>query len=139
MGNNSIVLMPIHRNLLHSYWTRVREFLAAAVERNSGEMDLDDVLAWIVDGRLHLFGFFAHEQVFGAGTVQIVEHPQKRVAMVVHLGGDLAVVEQVMPQFDEWAREHQIDSIMLWGRKGWEKVLADKGFKYRYTVLERVL
>ena len=75
----------------------------------------------------------------GASTVEIHNHPRKRIAMVVHLGGDLAAVEQVLPQFDIWARERDIDSIMLWGRRGWEKVLADKGFEYRYTVLERVL
>lgn len=117
-------------------WKHAAPLLQRAIERSSKEMDIDDVLEFIKSGRFHLW--IAHDEnrnITGACTIELQKHPKKVVAMIVQMGGEEGCFT-VLEDIKAWARFHGADSIMLWGRKGWERALKDFGIQYRYSVME---
>ncbi|HTO43131.1 MAG TPA: hypothetical protein VML56_03570 [Burkholderiales bacterium] len=102
-------------------WPKVERWLAAAVDRNQGDENLLDVLLAIARGHYLLW----HEDGKWAAVVQIVKFPRQTVATVLYCGGsDLEAMKAAFEYGRQWAREHGIDVVRTYGRKGWARVIG---------------
>lgn len=125
---------------LGGFWPQASEFIDLALAKAAGEYTIKDVYEFIKRDWLALWVAYDTEamEVVGALTIQIQIYPQKRVAMLVHLGAkDFSQIKGLFPRIERYCRENGCTSIMLWGRPGWSKVLSELGFEYRYSVLEK--
>lgn len=140
MNNYSLTFTPIHRNLLHSYWPQLKEFIGDALARAHDSMTLDDVLGLLIEGKSNLFGAFENHKPVGACTVEILQFPRTRIALIAQLGGhDIERLLTLLPQLDMWVRDHECDTMRLLGRRGWERMLAKEDFEFSYICLDRRL
>mgnify|MGYP003150816253 CR=1 FL=1 len=47
------------------------------------------------------------------------------------------LVDEMLPDVEEWSKNEGCSSVIIAGRKGWARVLADKHYKQNYVTLER--
>ena len=54
-------------------------------------------------------------------------------------GGDLQEIIEALPDVEASARARNFVRVMIYGRKGWEKVLNKLDYHHKWTVLEKSL
>lgn len=132
---NPTELLLIPHSELPMKWREMWWFLKPAVDR-AGDMNERLVVEKIAAGQLHPFMVYHEGQPIGALTVSISDTVYRRVATIVHLGGNF---ERMAPMFDDlkaWARAHGAEAFRIWGRKGWRKAAEPLGFKEKFVVME---
>lgn len=74
-------------------------------------------------------------------VTRIVDYPGGAVVLDgLAAAGDMASLhDDIDDQTEAWAREQNIPILMVTGRVGWPRVLADKGWKHHQTVLIKEL
>lgn len=105
-------------------WERCRDWLQAAVERDGGHYDLDDVLKEVAHGNAH---FWPGRNC--AGVTQFWMFPKAKALNYWLAGGDLKeLVEEMLPCIENWARLQGCNKIIVSGREGWGRVLRPLGY-----------
>lgn len=73
-------------------------------------------------------------------VTRVTDYSQSRLATIWLAGGDMdELVETMLPKFETWAKEHGCDAVALAGRKGWQRVLGDRGFKTQAYMMRKPL
>jgi len=102
-------------------WPEVEEWIAEAVRVGPGDENILDVLIGIARQNYLLWW----EPNAFAAVVQIQAFPRQRVAVVVYAGGvNLERMGAVFEASKDWCREHGINAIRTYGRKGWARLLG---------------
>ena len=109
-----------------------RKYIEAALEYSGGTHAFDDVVEGINKGVMQLW-----PAKNSAAVTEIVQYARKRVLNVFLAGGDLSEIVGGLDAATEWAKAQGCESITLYGRKGWERVLDSHGFHPVMVVLER--
>ena len=109
-----------------------RKHIEAALAYSGGTHLFEDVEKAINDGIMQLW-----PAKNSAAVTEIVQYARKKVCNVFLAGGDLDEIIGGMDSLTEWARSQGCESVTLYGRKGWERVLDSHGFKPVMVVLER--
>lgn len=58
----------------------------------------------------------------------------QNVCVLLHMGGSLEDARECLPGIMEWARANGCVELVIEGRKGWQRALADFNPKLRYCV-----
>ena len=109
-----------------------RKHIEAALAYSGGTHNFEDVEAAIIEGKMQLW-----PASNSAAVTEIIQYARKRVLNVFLAGGDLQEIMGGLGAATEWAKAQGCESITLYGRKGWERVLDSHGFKPVMVVLER--
>ena len=76
---------------------------------------------------------------FGAGccaVTEIADYPKAKALVVVHGGGDMAeMLDELEPAMCAFARAQGCTLIMGTGRKGWERVTANRGYRFGWLTM----
>jgi len=111
---------------------RCAEWLQAALDRSGGTHTLDDVRTAIATG---LMQFWPAPR--GCAVTEIITYPQKRVLHIFLAGGEMDQIVDMDESAAEFARQNGCTGMTIAGRKGWQKVLKDKGYEPAFTVLSK--
>jgi hypothetical protein len=132
-----IIPVPGHR--VDDFWFHVEPWLSLALEKNHGEMELEDVLEFCRTGKVQLFGLWDGEKFIGSYITELVIFPRMRQVHVLALGAENfdPWIELVSQELEEWRKKCQCHEVVIVGRHGWIKKLKAVGFKQRYTILAR--
>lgn len=128
-------------DMLDNFWPLVVPLLIPALEI-AGEDTIEDIYPQLKANKKLLWISFDDDLgVYGAAVTSIVQHSKKKVLFLEYLGAlpntMVRCFEDAKDMFTKWAKHHDCDSIELYGRKGWERVLKDSGYKttrYVYTL-----
>lgn len=128
-------------DMVDNFWEMVKPLLSPATEI-AGETTVEDLYPELKNGNKLLWISYDDSQgLYGSAVTSIVQHPLKRVLLLEYLGAVPHTMQrcfdEVKDTFIKWAKHHDCDSIELYGRKGWERVLKDSGYKttrYVYTL-----
>ncbi len=66
---------------------------------------------------------------------EIVSYPQKKVLHIFLAGGEMDQIVDMDSSAVEFAKMNGCTGMSIAGRKGWAKVLKEKGYQETYTVL----
>lgn len=132
-------VIPIPGHRVEKFWFHVEPWLASAIEKAHGEMEIQDAQKFCVEGKMQLFGLWDGERFVGAYMTELVVFPRKRQLLVVALGAEdfdpwIEVVSEDLKVYQE---KFQCDETTVIGRFGWIRKLKGVGFKPRYTLLAR--
>ena len=73
-------------------------------------------------------------------VTEINGYPQSKKCRIWLAAGDMdELVDEMLPDVEEWSKNEGCSSVIIAGRKGWARVLADKNYKQNYVTLERKL
>lgn len=109
-------------------------YLQPAVDRNSGTMLLEDYKAGVLAEKLQLWageGF--------AAVTEVINYPQRRTVVVLLAGGDLDAILGEGSELEQFAEIVGATAIEIVGRKGWARVLRDRGYAERAVYLIKEL
>lgn len=95
---------------------------------------VQDVLHEVAQGRAQLW---PGER--SAAVTLVLDLPQAKVCEVWLAGGDLEELLRIERDVTAWAREQGCAEVVIDGRKGWGRVLADRGYREASTVFSRRL
>ncbi len=95
---------------------RCAEWIEGALKYSNGDYTLQDIADGINRGEYMLWTCHT-----AALVTQFNRSPQQTVLHLFLAGGDIAGVEELVTQAEQWATEIGCDGITLTGREGWKK------------------
>jgi len=109
---------------------RCKPWLEAALELSGGTHTLDDVVQAIIKGEKQFW-----PAPKGCAVTEIVNYPRKKVLHIFLAGGEMEQIIDMDDSAVEFAKMNGCTGMSIAGRKGWKRVLKDKGYVETFTVL----
>jgi len=130
------VITPIPSEYVGQVWPRVSHHVMAAVDYVDSGFNERDIVKRLLTRDMQLWVVGEYQ---AACVTQITIYPQHTVCMVVALGGDGLVewFDELMGTIESWAKEQGCKYVEEFGRKGWRKVGAKRGYKETYLVMRK--
>jgi hypothetical protein len=113
-----------------SEYPRVRGWLIEALSHSTNP-DERGMLEGFLDGSYSLW-----TGQNSAAVTQIMRWDNRRVCILYLVGGDLTeILGEGQEVIATWAKANGCEAFVLFGRKGWERVLAPHGFTFSSIVM----
>lgn len=125
----------IPANLVEHFWTYAEPYIKRALEHTTGEWLPSDIKMFCKDRGMQLWLVSEGDRVIAAATTELVKYPQKQHCRIVTLAGSKApewtgLAGEIIRL---WAIENGCSAIEAFVRKGYVPILAQYGFKHRYS------
>lgn len=118
-----------------SDWLRCRPWIEAALEHTHGTHTIADIEDGIASGA---YQFWCTEN--STAITEIIEFPRLKALNFFLLGGDLSELLDILePHICDFAKFMGCTRVMGTGRKGWERVLADRDYRFGGTTMFKIL
>lgn len=114
--------------------THCRPWIEAALAYGDDAHTFDDIAQGILAGRYRLW-----VRPNGCAVTEIQVYPRKKVCNVFLAGGDMQVIKDLQAPCEEYARAMGCSDLVLTGRRGWVRALADNGWAETHTTMKRSL
>ena len=126
---------------VNKIWDKCSKYLELGNDQSQEELSLDDIRELCVEREMQLWVIFDDkDKIYGAGTTQIIEYPNKTVCRIVTLGGiKFKKWKHTLTTIEEWARQSGCEAVEMFCRKGFKRELRDYEYKEIYTVLGKKL
>ena len=111
-------------------WDRIKPLIDKALTKEF--YDAEDIKHLCLSGMMMVFVAQDYQAV---ATVELINHPKQKAALVHTLGGDGMEewVDELLEEITKIAKSNGANSIQINGRRGWLKRLD--GFKEAYTTM----
>lgn len=129
-----IKVSMVPKDLIHTCWEQIEEYLAGAAEYTYGRYTVDDIKDCITDYDHDLWVAYEHGEFdilfYGAVVTTIVHYPCKKMLSLRFVGGKdhKKWKEPMVSTLKSWAVDTECDGIESTGRPGWAKILGDVGY-----------
>lgn len=121
-------------------WPQVKDQIESAIKQSNGEYTLDDVYYGLSEGYMRLWIVYEGSQIIASAVCQISHYPNKIVCWIMFVGGKgLEEWKEESAAIERWAIENGAESMMMYARKGFEKILQPYGYHSTYTVIHKEL
>ena len=112
-------MIGIQSNEIEAVWDKVKPQLERAIEHADGKFTTQSVKRSLKKRDMQLW--MDGESI---GITRIDNYPEKKVCTVMFgAGEDLDVFKNGLEVIERWAKSKGCDSIEIWGRRGWLRVL----------------
>ena len=111
---------------------RCRGWIEDALDFGGNTHDFEDIVKAVFSGHMQLW---ANER--GCAVTEMVVFPKKKMLNVFLAGGDMDQILDMESACEEFAKMNDCDGLTIAGRKGWKKVLGQRGWTERLMVMER--
>jgi hypothetical protein len=123
------------------YWDAVTPLIIKGLERTDGEYSLKDYQDYIESQYWDLWIAvnLDTKEIQGVAVTEIIEHPNfNELLMRMVIGKQFnKFLLETETQFQEFAKENNCKRLVLYGRKGWLRVLNKINWKEGYTVMTK--
>jgi hypothetical protein len=132
------------RNTPRSEWTEtmLRKHLTPAIAKSHGRITIDQVFYLMNTDRVQVWFALCDDEVITALVTEVVEWVSGRKCLKVMLAGGFGSMKKaivpIMDKLEEFAMLEVCASVMVEGRKGWERVLPD-GYTFSHVTCEKEL
>jgi len=132
------IVTPVPSYYVTPVWKRVQPLIASAVERMDSGYRAIDIHNKLLTGDMQLWVIGDYQAV---AVTQIAIYPQFKACIVVAMAGDGLTewFDDIMGAIEGWAAAMGCRYVEEYGRKGWAKVGAARGYEHVYTVMRKAL
>lgn len=137
-----VEIRPIHSADVSIYWQEVAPLLQKAVDLENGCYTIDNIYEYILNGEKSLWLVLVDNQIKAAVTTRIEQYPTGlKVCVIDYAGGEgfKEYWENFTNLIEPLYKSLGCGMITIAGRRGWERFHTDKGYKFIYQVLGKVL
>lgn len=132
----SVSLFTVQPEQLRELWPQIEPKLKKALSRG-GAWDTIDIAERVLKGSAQIWGTWDGE-IKSVWVTSISVYHTKKVCDILACGGEgLYELSPYIKNVETWAKENDCESVRIYGRKGWEKVLSD--YQKIAIVLEKKL
>lgn len=112
-----------------------RHLLQPALDRDPSKNTLEDVLDWVLDGKMQLWSGPGY-----AAVTEVLNYPHSRTVQVYLAGGEMdAVMGFEANVLTPFARGVEATGITVNGRRGWVRQLEKRGYREATTTIYKEL
>ncbi len=128
-------------NAIEQVWDDVKPMLLQALVYADTKYNADDILSALIKGHMQLWLVFDNNGDTCAFCItRIINYPQeKRAAILFTSGHDVMKWVHFNEVICAWAASNGCSTLEVYGRPGWEKLLAPFGYEKIHTVLKVTL
>jgi len=125
------------------YWSALKPFIEMALNKTNGEYDADDFQDYI--GSEYWETWIAvdinNKELQAVAVTELIEHPNFTELLIRTIAGKdrknwMNLINQD-DTFIAYAKEHNCKRLVMYGRKGWLKVLNKLNWQEGYTVMHK--
>ncbi len=132
-------LRSIPREQALEAWSDIEPLVNRAVNVQGNE-DALDVLGHILTGHYQCLVVVKDEKPIAVGITQITTYRGGKTCTIVYVAGEcLTEWVNFVDIITDWCKAQGCNRVEGIGRKGWERVLADKGFRQIATTIRKQL
>jgi hypothetical protein len=128
------LVLPEHYNVI---WPDIDTYMQGAAKYTYGRFNADDIKDGLSNKRQQLWIAF-DDSIKGAVITEIIQYPRMRTLIMHFTGGKELQTwkDPMLNTLQSYARDKGCNSIESYGRRGWEKVFKNDGFKSRFMYYE---
>jgi len=121
---------------INNLWPTIENLLTRVTDEKVG---VSDVYDFVIDGRWILWVCQIPDtlEITSVLVTEFIHYPQVCNLRVVFLSGDDEDWAYGIAVFEDFARINGCHEVEILGRKGWERVLRDKGFSLNHITLSK--
>ncbi len=121
---------------IHKLWPTIENLLERVADE---KVTMSDIYDLVMDGTWMLWVCQVPDtkEVTSVIITEFIHYPQVCNLRVVLLSGDDEDWAYGTTFFEDFARINACHEVEVLGRKGWERVLKDKGFKLNHITLSK--
>lgn len=130
-------LLPLcETGAIDNLWPTIEHMLERVTDEKVG---VSDVYDFVIDGRWMLWVCQIPDtlEITSVLVTEFIHYPQVCNLRVVFLSGDDEDWAYGIAVFEDFARINGCHEVEILGRKGWERVLRDKGFSLNHITLSK--
>ena len=130
-------LLPLcETGAIDNLWPTIEHMLTRVTDEKVG---VSDVYDFVIDGRWMLWVCQIPDtlEITSVLVTEFIHYPQVCNLRVVFLSGDDEDWAYGIAVFEDFARINGCHEVEILGRKGWERVLRDKGFSLNHITLSK--
>jgi len=126
----------VHPRAINNRWPEIAPLLERVADP---KVTLDDIYTFCMDGTWVLWVRQDPEtsQVTDVAVTEFIEYPQVHNLRVIFLSGNDQDWSSGIDIFEKYAGINQCHAIEVHGRKGWERVLKNRGFGLDHITLSK--
>lgn len=117
-------------------WPKVEPFLADAFAYSAGEYSLEQLRAYLTDGRQFLLAFVEDGVAHGAMTICPESHPNASVAFVTAIGGCSLMTPALIDGFFAWCKAQGFTRVQGATHRSAARLFERIGFQEIYRIVE---
>ena len=117
---------------LNDELNRCKPWILAALEYSGGTHLYEDIVAGIAAGSLQFW-----PAPNGCAVTEIIIFPRKRVFHIFLAGGEKNQIVDMDESAVQFAKMQGCTSMTVAGRRGWARVLKQKGWAEQFTTLSK--
>ena len=136
----SIALIQATPKNMGAIWPHIEDQFVAVVKGTNGDVSFDVLFQKITHGELQLWAITNESRIYGFALTELMINPGGVKQMAVHActGTERVVWQDVMVEtLEKFARSEGCKRIVVWARKGWQRILKD--YKFTHVKLEKEL
>jgi len=132
------IVAPGH---IHFVWPKVRGLLnTAIINYTDADYDVEHLKVLLVKEFQVLFVVIEDNNIIGAYTVEIINHPNHKVAHTTCMGGKGLFDNNTVTQYEDWCRSHGITKIRAYAQDAQARLFKMKlGLNAVTHVVEKTL
>ena len=126
----------VPRDYVQQTWPKVEKYFEAAVEFSAGEYTTAQIRNFVSQGQWLLFVATREGEINGAGTVEMINLPNSRVAFITALGGRNMVNKTTFKQFCGWVKQFGATKVRAATRDELLRLYSMSGMTKKYNIVE---
>lgn len=131
-----ISIVPVEH--IESVWPQIEGYLKGAADYTYGRFSIEDIKHGVLTSPQQLWIAFDDRKIYGAVVTEITQYPKLKTLMM-HFTGGIELPKwknEMLKTLQKFAKDFECNVIESYGRRGWEKVFKDDGFKSRFMFYE---
>lgn len=132
-GNLSQV---ISTRAIDNHWSVISTYLTRLVDE---KCTLEDMYTNVVEGYWHLWVATDYDtnEIYAVAITAFVDYPQCTNLRMIFVSGDGENWPIALKVFEHFALVNGCHDVEIKGRKGWERVLRDRGYELKSVTLRK--
>ena len=99
-------------------------------------VNIDNIYDKIVDGEWHLWvAVDSDDSIYSVAVTTFIHYPLVTNLRIVFLAGEFEKWAEIIRIFEQFALINDCHEVEIKGRKGWERVLRDRGYELKSVTL----
>ena len=118
--------------MLFDELNRCRTWIEAALALSGGTHVWDDIVSGIYSGKMQ---FWPAQNA--CAITEIITYPRNKVLHIFLAGGEMEQIVDMDESAVEFAKQQGCTGMTIAGRRGWARVLLNKGWTEAFTTLSK--
>ena len=126
-------------DFINQYWNKIEPFFDSSFKFSTDDYSVDQIKFLLVNGQqICLVAVEDDGNIIGASAVSISNYPTHRVLHITSMGGRALVEDDLIQQFEAWARSQGVTKIRAFAQDAQARLYKMKmGFESVAHVVEK--